>query len=638
MIYELLILLLSIIPFIENRGALFVGFALGITDPFIYILGTLLNILIVPVYLKYLDMCKYLVILKKLKLDGTVIKHGPLSFLLLIPGTANGMNAFTSSLFASSLSFDKKSSFVFIGLGIFIRGLITFTLLAGSITLAEAANIGNAFTVIMLIITISFLFPRLKEFMKDRKISIKKEYTISGFFVFLFILSLLSSQISSLLKILVDSMASGFSDGKTLGFLAFASLFFFCSVHLKSDKRYFWSFVIIILILHIMTLMSFLVYFFPLDALPIIPIYNMYAISGSHFSYTELSHIHTMKPTLIYPLIFLGIDIGDDIYDFGLVFLDYVPRYYYAIHFVLFLLAIIAALRSAPIFRNYAAKTAAIIAMFIFLKNAVDGGPFNVEFLFGIFLIYFANNHKENKRYNINIVFWAVFFIASVFSTMIIDAIHFPDFSMLSAMLINLSIPKGMVHFFSIASLILFVKFFEWKEIQKPFLALLLFVFILMAFVYGFILFPGQYYDTPVYKGNTFFFISPYQLYNSIENYSINTNNLYIIKSNESYSSVWQLANSTTERAKSKMHVNAINDGCVFDGIKNKSYFVYGNANQEEIKTKYFNITVSNSSNSNISTVNIFAHPCLPDVYILAVDFLSKNCTKCIFYYFTEYQ
>ncbi|MBD3210162.1 hypothetical protein GF318_02165 [Candidatus Micrarchaeota archaeon] len=158
MLEIILVLLLSIVPFIENRGAMFVGFAIGVTNLPVYLIGTLLNILIVPFYLKFLPKFNFL---KIPTLDENTLRNGPTIFALLIPGTANGINALTSSTISRQLNFDFLHSFTFISGGIILRGAVTYLLLVGSLTFSDVLHIGNALTAVTVAIALFFILPHI---------------------------------------------------------------------------------------------------------------------------------------------------------------------------------------------------------------------------------------------------------------------------------------------------------------------------------------------------------------------------------------------------------------------------------------------------------------------------------------------
>ena len=121
---ELLVLLLSIVPLIENRGAMFVGFALGITNPFVYIAGTLLNIASIPFWERRIGALPF----KFARIRAAPAKHIPI--LVALP--YNGANMatvlyFFPRVFKSRMEEVRK----YLAIGIVLRGAVTYLFLIG---------------------------------------------------------------------------------------------------------------------------------------------------------------------------------------------------------------------------------------------------------------------------------------------------------------------------------------------------------------------------------------------------------------------------------------------------------------------------------------------------------------------------
>ncbi|MCX6769211.1 MAG: hypothetical protein NT051_00845 [Candidatus Micrarchaeota archaeon] len=136
---ELLVILLSAVPIIENRGAMFIGFALGITDPVVYAAGTLLNIVSIPFWSA---------IIRKIPLPLKRIKAKPLAHLpILITLPYNGVNMASVLYFERAFSATLTEIFPYLSLGIIFRGIVTYLFLVG---LLGFMSIYQAITILVL--------------------------------------------------------------------------------------------------------------------------------------------------------------------------------------------------------------------------------------------------------------------------------------------------------------------------------------------------------------------------------------------------------------------------------------------------------------------------------------------------------
>jgi len=121
---ELLILLLSMVPLVENRGAMFAGFALGITNPLVYIAGTLLNVASMPFWERHIGALPF----KFVKIRAAPARHIPI--LVALP--YNGVNMatvlyFFPRIFKSEMGEVRKC----LAIGIVLRGAVTYLFLIG---------------------------------------------------------------------------------------------------------------------------------------------------------------------------------------------------------------------------------------------------------------------------------------------------------------------------------------------------------------------------------------------------------------------------------------------------------------------------------------------------------------------------
>ncbi|MFH2100551.1 MAG: hypothetical protein ABII71_00485 [Candidatus Micrarchaeota archaeon] len=626
--YEvLLVLLLSVVPFIENRGALFVGFALGVTDPLIYALGTILNILMVPLYLFIFSKYR---LLRNFNVGKLLSTKGPVSFALLIPGTANGANALTCSLLSTNLSFSFWASFAFISIGIVLRGLITFAILVGSLTLAEAANIGNAFSAILFLAMAVFLYPRIREYLKEKKISISWEYWASGLFAVLAILCFVLPSICLVFKPFIDPVAYGISDAKVIAFFAFASIFIFCSAFLKLREHALATFIFLVLLANMITVGAFFLYTYP-PGMDLLPVGEAFAVSGPHFSYNTLLHIHTMKPAMVYPLIMAGLEFDETTIDYGIVFLDYVPAQLYLVQFLVLLGALIAIFYSAPLFRTPATKVAALFGAFILLKYSIDGGPLNVPFLAALFLLYFSR-HEPKKRYLIKFRFWAAFVgvvvtASLLFSMMRYDA-QFPGMSIIQ--LFN-ALFLDLIQAAFIISFVLFVELLSWKKSRVILVELVpLFIIALLAAL-GYSHMANEFdYNLQVEPGDSVFFFSIYPMDGHSYSYPVNRYALY--RFDAAIAGNVNDYNGLSDRERLKTPVSVCEKEVARAGAKvEKAYHVFGDAQSAQLQSEFFELLLV-PGNEEASELTVSADRCMPYPRILAVDFLSANCESCIVY------
>lgn len=153
MLPEIAVVLLCLVPFVENRGAMFVGFALGVVHPAYYIIGTLLEFVEAAIYLRFLPVKPLLWlsgVQKELK------RKGPLLFIPLFVMPANGVNSFTAAIAAKAAGFDRAVALAAICAAITARGLVTYLMLYGALTASEYLEIGGYFQLALFALVIVF--------------------------------------------------------------------------------------------------------------------------------------------------------------------------------------------------------------------------------------------------------------------------------------------------------------------------------------------------------------------------------------------------------------------------------------------------------------------------------------------------
>jgi uncharacterized membrane protein len=150
---EILVFIISLLPILELRGGLIAATLLGLDPLPSYIISIIGNIIPIPFILLFIN--KILAAMRKSKvkffnsivtwLDGKVEKHkgqiekyGYLGLVLFVGIPLPGTGAWTGCLIASVLEMDRKKSFLFALLGVFMASIImmilSFGLLKGIIS------------------------------------------------------------------------------------------------------------------------------------------------------------------------------------------------------------------------------------------------------------------------------------------------------------------------------------------------------------------------------------------------------------------------------------------------------------------------------------------------------------------------
>ena len=144
---ELCVFFCSMIPIIECRGAIPLGFLLGLPWWKTYLLSVVGNILPVPFILLFIRAVLNYFVKCKVKFfnkignwleekveknKGKIEKYSYLGVLLFVAIPLPGTGAWTGSLIAAMLRLDPKKSFLAAAAGVLIASVI-MTLLSGSI-------------------------------------------------------------------------------------------------------------------------------------------------------------------------------------------------------------------------------------------------------------------------------------------------------------------------------------------------------------------------------------------------------------------------------------------------------------------------------------------------------------------------
>lgn len=627
MLEVLLVLLLSVIPTIENRGAMLLGFSLGITDPFVYVLGTILNIIATKAYFSLFKDFKRFVPEKINKAVGENLnKNGPASFVLLIPSPMNGINAFTASIIANAFSFDMKKTFVFVTVGIILRGITTYAVLIGLFSLAEYAELTRWFYFLVVALFIPIIIAFIKPVYDSWKHKNKTEILLAIFFLICLVLTIIFPVTNTLSKFFIDPIAVGISNGKAISLFGFAFLFFIASLQKpwKNSKKYF---IILMSAVQIITVLTYFICF----SADSVPIENhlfkpSFFVSDGHSSYNDISHIHSSKPALIYPLTVFGYTPSEQVYDYGLMFLNYVPGQIYAVQFLLFAFAIFFAIRSASCFESKTKKIAFLISAFMLLKLSVDGGPFNIEFIIACSVLYFSLKKDTLSHKEIMDALSKTVIVLVPFSLLITWLQKDVNTSILTS--ISNVFFIDILRIFYIFSIVYLIYFIESKTKEKIRLVVIAAVIVLFAAVINKELnFNGMIHSIPLNNGDLIRIVSPYPY---PESDSTQLNYFYlstlVFHSEESGSNIGSLFSNTSYLAFLKFGVSVENKTCLSNVTHNDTYYVYGKVKRGEYTLPFANVSITPIENH--SQAYVVSNQCMPSKNYWIADYLLSKSSE----------
>jgi len=155
-----LVLSLSIVPVVENRGAMITGFALGVVDWQVYLAGTLLNIASIPLWARLLG--KIPMPIKGIGRFGTknyrMAATHQLPVLVAMPH--NGVNmASVLYFFPKIFKRNVEEAYLPLSLGIILRGITSYLFLVG---IVGFMSITDVLLVLVAWSALSYLARRLK--------------------------------------------------------------------------------------------------------------------------------------------------------------------------------------------------------------------------------------------------------------------------------------------------------------------------------------------------------------------------------------------------------------------------------------------------------------------------------------------
>lgn len=143
----LLVVILSMLPISELRGAIPYGIAAGINPIYVYFVAVISNIALIPILFFFLDYVHHhllpMPIYKKLfnafvgrarhKVEKYTTKYGLIGLMLFVAIPLPVTGAYTGTLAAWILGLDKRKSIAALSAGVIIAGLIvTAVVLSGA--------------------------------------------------------------------------------------------------------------------------------------------------------------------------------------------------------------------------------------------------------------------------------------------------------------------------------------------------------------------------------------------------------------------------------------------------------------------------------------------------------------------------
>jgi hypothetical protein len=439
----LIILLLSLIPFIEARGAMFVGFSMGITSPWVYAACFLLNTaqaLLYPQIFRRTRISEGGFSKKIIQRAKKAFPYGYQSafFLIGIPAPGNGINVFSSSLLSHVL--DLKNSVRWIVLGAALRDVLTFVLLSGAYFTASAFSLQSLLQVLFLGFLGLILYHNRQEYLDFFGLKIRKGYSlrwaaIGAGSLALIAIILLSQDAALVAKHAFSIVMYGKSDGKMLLlFGLFALLPLIRSkveqkpASTETDHRIYFLFFVLIAILALGSILiaSWLILGAGAKSeaagIAEIPLQNatarFFLLDGRFYtgyidSPVRLSHNHVLKPAAFLPLSYLDGWPGISRFDIGLPIAPWVPSAALLLLFVTFCMLALAAI--GAFCRLGALRGLLFILIFFAAAGAVvDAGPlseiFKSSFVALAILLPFG---KNDGRLKMVLAFVAIAILAS---------------------------------------------------------------------------------------------------------------------------------------------------------------------------------------------------------------------------------
>ncbi len=216
----------------------------------------------------------------------------------------------------------------------------------------------------------------------------------------------------------------GKSDAKLFGFLIYFAVLLLGillrssnsdSTTCRAHPKVFWIWVSV-LILSSLNLVSYFYYVikFNLD----IRTFPVFVSRGNFEGFSQLIHIHTLKPALSWPLNYFGItDLQG--YGDGLIFFSYLPLFYIVSSVILVGLFVLMVQKGWSLDRKekpfFLSLVLFAISSFGVIKALIDGGPLNNEFILSaVFLHMFmhARSQEHGRKVTIEPALKAVLYLS----------------------------------------------------------------------------------------------------------------------------------------------------------------------------------------------------------------------------------
>ncbi len=140
----LYVIILSISPFFELRGAIPTGIAFGLDPAFVFVVSVAINILIIPLLFFILDQIfEEIKFIHKLadrihkKSKKYIEKYGYIGLMLFVSVPLPGSGAYAGSIVAHLFEMERKKSMVAIAAGVLIAGTIITLASTGALAFAK---------------------------------------------------------------------------------------------------------------------------------------------------------------------------------------------------------------------------------------------------------------------------------------------------------------------------------------------------------------------------------------------------------------------------------------------------------------------------------------------------------------------
>lgn len=416
-----IVLLLSAIPFIESRGAMFYGFSVGITDAWVYAACVLVNVLQAYAYPPILG--------RLLGWNGRALKKAaegiratikgkvsPSFFLVAIPAFGNGINTFSSSLISVWLGL--KGCQKYVAGGAILRGALTFAILSGttflSPDLAQAA-LKLLLCAYVLHLAYSARGWLLKKFGLERRKKACLKYVAAGAALLALCALLLAwGELAGALSQFFSLIYYSSSPGKLILFLAFVAAALFARGYWQPGKKanasadrsalYYFLFPLVAVCLVALGIAWYFIVqtnaqlqefgmneriqygFFTLD--------EKAYLGFSRTSFRE-DHNHVLKAAAFLPAI-IAFPQLDQAYAMSINFYYRLPFLLLALLFGAIVLLAIAALANCCRFGGFRLAACTVFS-YLALAGAIDAGllsPFTVAAIAGLAIVSLDGNRR----------------------------------------------------------------------------------------------------------------------------------------------------------------------------------------------------------------------------------------------------